>query len=142
VALRKKLDRVLIGGSETEANDMKNFFLRGFLALFGVLLAFTLVEIAFRGMRPEQLTIHPSSDPHPNELAHRIFSEHLYAYLHAKGFLPEDLKMQRVFHNLTFHRRFPHILQKLASDLEKPASRASFAGHRIVKKEQQGSTFQ
>ena len=46
---------------------------------------------AFAGISPERLVLSPHGDKHPNEIAHRIAAEHIYAWLENERFVPTPL---------------------------------------------------
>ena len=52
---------------------------------------------AYRGIPPERLQVIPVVDNHPNEIAHRIASERLLAFLATEKVIPADAVPQRIF---------------------------------------------
>ncbi len=65
---------------------------------------------AFSGVKPERLILEPGKDVHPNEVAHRIVAESVYAWLEENKFIPEDFIIRNKFRRTNGKL---HVIQNL-----------------------------
>ena len=54
-------------------------------------IEFLDLRSAYNGIRPELIQIMPGADTHPNEIAHRIAADNIYAWFEEKSIIPGSL---------------------------------------------------
>jgi hypothetical protein len=65
---------------------------------------------AYKGIPPERLVLSPHGDKHPNEIAHRIAAEQIYAWFERERFIPDDLVVVNKFrHRAGPQQRIEHL---------------------------------